>query len=307
METRQLKRRRGNLKIHGHSDKSSIQTIVLSLIQYKAHSVSPFICTNRAGGNRKHLIKSKLIFQQFELAELCYDGTCQRRMESNRRKTAFPFLPVSGCCLMYLRAVSHQSLLICSLLNTHIKHKRLIWMFHLLKCHKIFWRDPTNQPTTPTAKCWWSIYIYKSVCYCQTTTFTERCTEELFAFILVITNVTHVWGPHTSLDIREALQTSVKLSTCHWRTNSSSENHFSARENNIPRNWFSSFLISLDLIKVILNPMLLKRKGMISENCIFSNDLGTFEEKRQEGPSGPFGEHCSRDQLINFKLIKGRK
>lgn len=67
-----------NWKILGHFDKSSIQTIVLSLIQYKAHSVSSFICANRAGGNRKHLIKSKLIFQQFELAELCYGGTRQR-------------------------------------------------------------------------------------------------------------------------------------------------------------------------------------------------------------------------------------
>lgn len=222
METRQLKQRRGNLKIHGHSDKSSIQTIVLSLIQYKAHSVSPFICTNRAGGNRKHLIKSKLIFQQFELAELCYDGTCQRRMESNRRKKAFPFLPgVSGCCLMYFCAVSHQSLLICSVLHTHIKHEGLVRMLHLLKWHKIF-LESSNQPLLlHTVKRWWSTYIYNGVYYCQTPTFTEGCTEELCAFMLVVTNATYVRGPHTLPDICEALQTSVKLSTCHWRTNSS--------------------------------------------------------------------------------------
>lgn len=128
VEAQQLKHQQANLKIHGHFDKSSIQTIVLSLIQYKAHSVSPFICTNRAGGNRKHLIKSKLIFQQFELAELCYDGTRRRRIEAEEVFSAL--LPgVSGCCLMYFYAVSHQSLIICSsfpvfslLTNKHIMH-----------------------------------------------------------------------------------------------------------------------------------------------------------------------------------------
>lgn len=129
METQKLKRQRGNLKIHGHSDKSSIQTIVLSLIQYKAHSVSPFICTNRAGGNRKHLIKSKLIFQQFELAELCYDGTCQRRMESNRRKSFLTWclwvlfnvffvqfhIKVSSFALCSTRTLSMRGLYECSI------------------------------------------------------------------------------------------------------------------------------------------------------------------------------------------------
>lgn len=94
METQQLLHQQGKLKILGHFDKSPIQTIVLSLIQYKAHSVSSFICANRAGGNRKHLIKSKLIFQQFELSELCYDGSRRRILPHSLTERKGLFL----CC-----------------------------------------------------------------------------------------------------------------------------------------------------------------------------------------------------------------
>lgn len=93
VEAQQLKHQQGKLKILGHFDKSSIQTIVLSLIQYKAHSVSSFICANSAGGNRKHLIKSKLIFEEFELTEL-YSGTHQRILPETPKKRKIYFL----CC-----------------------------------------------------------------------------------------------------------------------------------------------------------------------------------------------------------------
>ena len=112
VETRQLLHQQGKLKILGHFDKSPIQTIVLSLIQYKAHSVSSFICANRAGrgggGNRKHLIKSKLIFQQFELTELCYDGSHRRILAHSPMKRKGLFCVVTWCprvLLMYFCAV----------------------------------------------------------------------------------------------------------------------------------------------------------------------------------------------------------
>lgn len=131
VETQQLLHQQGKLKILGHFDKSPIQTIVLSLIQYKAHSVSSFICANRAGGNRKHLIKSKLIFQQFELTELCYDGSRQRILPHSltERKGLFCVVTWFPWVLMYFCAVSYQSLItfspfqaVSSLTNKHIMH-----------------------------------------------------------------------------------------------------------------------------------------------------------------------------------------
>lgn len=107
--------RQGKLKILGHFDKSSIQTIVLSLIQYKAHSVSSFICANRAGGgDRKHLIKSKLIFQQFELTELCYNGSRRRIAPESLTKRKMSSQCFTWRPWVLFSAFSYQSLFLSS-------------------------------------------------------------------------------------------------------------------------------------------------------------------------------------------------
>ena len=157
VETRQLLHQQGKLKILGHFDKSPIQTIVLSLIQYKAHSVSSFICANRAGGGEQKTfdqVKVNLPTVWTHRALLRWEPSEDFGAQSHEKKR--PFL----CC--HLVSPGVVNVFLCSFrikaswlfllfklvplspANTSCA-SRLMWQFHLLRLHKTYNRWETSK------------------------------------------------------------------------------------------------------------------------------------------------------------------
>lgn len=193
-------------------------------------------------GDRKHLIKSKLIFQQFELAEPCYNGTHRRILtQSLRKKEKKMSLGDENAFIGAVFKSKSHCFFLCSNVVYSPYQQTLLpipWKFHLLKGDNVKWQN----------RFWGSIWISNEY-YChQMTWFTRRCEEVwgFFVFILVVvTHVQYVWSSEILLTALSAYVTPFSpLLSCQHISLST------AKQIPLQLMWFFTLNIKFMLVKI---------------------------------------------------------